>query len=123
MITGAVNANLEARIPLLLQDASGGNHHVDAAIDTGFSGFLTLPSALITSLNLAWLCRQQGLLADSSVQVFDVYMATVLWDGQSRVVEVERIDAVPLVGMEMLHGFELRVKVIRGGAVVIDAAP
>ena len=123
MITGAVNANLEARIPLLLQDASGGNHHVDAVIDTGFSGFLTLPSALIASLNLAWLCRQQGLLADGSVQVFDVYTATVLWDGQSRIVEAERIDAVPLVGMEMLHGFELRVKVARGGSVAIDAAP
>jgi predicted aspartyl protease len=67
MITGVVNPALEAIIPLLVQDATGGTRQIEVVIDTGFNGSLTLPTALVASLGLPWLCRQQGLLADGSV--------------------------------------------------------
>lgn len=123
MITGIVNAALEATLPLRVQDASGRTQQIDAVIDTGFNGFLTLPPTRIASLGLPWLCRQQGLLADGSVQVFDVFMATMIWDGQARAVEVESIDAAPLAGMELLHKHDLRIQVIAGGDVTIAALP
>lgn len=124
MITGVVNAALEARIPIEVQAPAGGDmRQTEAVVDTGFGGYLTLPSALIASLGLPWLCRQNGVLADGSIQVFDVYTATVIWDGGPRTVEVEAIDVDPLVGMSLLHGFELRVRVVPGGAVHITAAP
>jgi len=94
MMTGTVNVDLEAVLRLIVRDVSGQPHDVDAVIDTGFNGFLTLPPALITTLALPWLCRQQGQLADGSIQVFDVYVATVNWDGQSRSVEVEPVVAM-----------------------------
>jgi len=123
MIAGTVNVDLEATLRLGVQDTNGQLHDVDAVIDTGFNGFLTLPPAQITALGLPWLSRQQGQLADGTLQVFDVYAATVVWDGRPRTIEVEGVDAQQLVGMELMRGFELRIRVAPGGAVTLKAVP
>jgi predicted aspartyl protease len=78
MITGAVNANREATIRLVVSGSSGQQQEIEAIIDTGFTGFLTLPPTLVQALGLAWLCRQPGILADGSIEVFDVYISTVI---------------------------------------------
>ena len=95
MITGVVNATIEATLALLVQDANGQSQPVDVMIDTGYNGFLTLPPARLASLGAIWISRDQATLADGSVQWFDVYTVTVIWDGQPRRVEVESIDAAP----------------------------
>ena len=123
MITGVVNANQEATISLIVGGSNGRQQKFEAIIDTGFTGFLTLSPALIQALGLAWLCRQPGVLADGSVEVFDVYIATVTWDGQPRTVEVEAANAEPLVGMSLLDRHSLQIDVLTGGAVNIAALP
>ena len=110
MISGVVNANREATIRLVAIGPNGQQQEIDAIIDTGFTGFLTLPPALVTTLGLSWLCRQPGILADGSVDFFDVYVARVIWDGQLRTVEVEAADTEPLVGMSLLDQHALRIK-------------
>ena len=52
MIAGTVNAAREARIPLTLRAPLGTTHEIDALIDTGFDGFLTLPPSVIVALGL-----------------------------------------------------------------------
>ena len=123
MITGIVNSALEATLTLLVRDANRLTQPIDVVIDTGFNGFLTLPPAQIASLGATWLYRGQGVLADGSVQSFDVYMATVMWDSQPRTVEVESVDATPLIGMALLHKQELRIEIVRGGAVLLIPLP
>jgi clan AA aspartic protease len=123
MITSMVNADLEAKLPLSVVGAAGQQLQIDTVIDTGFNGFLTLPSAVIASLGLTWLGRELGVLADGSTGLFDVYRATVVWDGNLRVVDVEAGDADPLLGMAMLEGHELRMQVVDGGAVTVVALP
>ncbi len=123
MMTGIVNADLEALLRLSVRDARGHSHDVEAIIDTGFNGFVTLPPALVAALGLPWLCRQQAQLADGSFQAFDVYVATVEWEAQPRNLEVEATDAQPLVGMALMQGSELRVHVMPGGAVTIVGQP
>ena len=123
MMTGIVNVDLEAVLRLSVGDGAGHSHDVEAVIDTGFNGFLTLPPALVAALALPWLCRQQGQLADGSFQAFDVYVAKVDWDGQPRNVEVEAADAQPLIGMALMQGSELRVHVMPGGPVTIAGQP
>jgi clan AA aspartic protease len=123
MMTGTVNAELEALLRLSVRDPADQRHEVEAVIDTGFNGFLTLPPALVAALGLPWLCRQQGQLADGSVQTFDVYVAKVDWDDQPRNVEVEATEAQPLIGMAMMQGSELRIQVIPGRAVIIADLP
>ena len=122
MITGTVNADYEAVIRLLIQGPTGPAHEVDAMIDTGFNGFLTLPPALVTTLGLIRRSRGRALLANGSEELFDIYGVTVLWDGQQRYIEADAVDTTPLVGMSLLDGYDLHIQVANGGQVVIQAS-
>ena len=42
MMTGAIDAALEATLPLTVHDASGQEHEIEVVIDTGFDWFLRL---------------------------------------------------------------------------------
>lgn len=50
-------------------------------------------------------------------------LATVIWDGQARMVEVDAADIDPLVGMGLLYGHDVRMQVIDGDPVTIEALP
>ena len=123
MITGMVNADIEAVILLVVVGPNRQQRTVDGVIDTGFSGDLTLPTAVIASLGLTWLGREPGILADGSTDLFDVYSAVVLWDGQPRSIEVEAANTQPLVGMNLLHRHSLLMEVVNGGPVQISSLP
>jgi hypothetical protein len=73
VITGAVNARLEATIRLVVHDATGQPHDVEVVVDTAYNGFLTLPAALRTALGLPLGNSQQVRFADGSIQVINVY--------------------------------------------------
>jgi clan AA aspartic protease len=120
LIIGTVNADLEARIDLEVQPSAGAGPVISAIIDTGFTGFLALPLTVLSSIDAPWLYYQEGILADGSTQVFDVYAVTILWDGQARTIEVEAIDADPLAGMALLERHEMHIVVVPGGDVRIQ---
>ena len=71
------------------------------------------------------LSRKKVYGSEGRVESFDVYVATVIWDGQSRTVEVEAADTEPLVGMSLslLEHHALRIDVLNGGIVTITALP
>jgi predicted aspartyl protease len=70
MMTGVVTAAMAATLRLIVNDTNDQPHDVDAMVDTGFTGFLTLPPALLSSLGCPWIGRQFGLLADGNLHVF-----------------------------------------------------
>jgi len=121
MIAGVVNRDLEATVGVIVREENGTDHALDAIIDTGFTGFITLPSAVVTALQLSWIGREEALLGDGSIQPFEVYSANVIWNGQPRKVEVNVTETFPLLGMSMILKHDLRIKVIEGGAVTIEA--
>ena len=121
MIEGMVNAAYEAVIPLSLQGPAGQARQVEAVIDTGFTGFLTLPPSLVAELGLVFKGTSEATLADGSAVSFDAYDATVLWEGDPRVVLIDEADTTPLVGMLLLNGHNLNIDVEDGGRVVIQA--
>ncbi len=123
MITGTVNARPEILIRLAVRDAAGVEQQIDTILDTGFNGALTLPPGLIASIGLTWRSRGNAILADGSVQQFDIYAATVIWDGVPRQILIQAIDTAPLLGMALLVGHDLRVRVAVGGSVEIEAIP
>jgi clan AA aspartic protease len=121
MIAGVVNARIEALIPLVVAGPDQKEDTVKGVIDTGFSGELTLPAAIVAALGLTWLGREPGILADGSTDLFDVYLGRVMWDGSARLIEIQGTSAQPLVGMGLLHGFSLHIDIVEGGAVQIKS--
>ena len=119
MIAGEVNADLEPTIPMVIRGANGEERQISAVIDTGFTGFLTLPSAMVTVLDLEWLNLEDALLGDGSVHSFDVYRAIVIWDREAREVEVNLTETGPLIGMAMLFRHALHIEAVIGGLVRI----
>lgn len=120
MIEGVVNAGLEAVVTLPVRGPAGPAHEVEAVIDTGFNGYLTLPPTLAAELGLPVVGDGEAVLADGSEAAFDVCGATVLWDGEARYIEVGAVGAGALAGMRLLDGHSLRVEVEDGGRVVIE---
>ncbi|WP_317615853.1 clan AA aspartic protease [Phormidesmis priestleyi] len=94
---------------------------VNAVIDTGFTGFLSLSSAIIAELELPWSYRDRATLGDGSETLFDIYEASVIWDGQFREIEINSANTEPLLGMRMLRGYRLQVDTVEGGLVTIAA--
>jgi clan AA aspartic protease len=123
VISGSVNANLEAIIPLMILDSQGRWVSLDAVVDTGFTANLLLPPADIQALGIPFVGQQQAVLADGSTGLFDVHAATINWDGQVRNVLLLASHSSPLVGTRLLQGHKLQVEVKVGGAVTIEALP
>lgn len=123
MITGVVTAFHQATIRLIVHGPTGQAQEIEAVIDTGFDGALSLPPAAIAALSLPWRRRGQALLADGTTSLFDIYEATLLWDGAPRRVVVDAADIGPLVGMRLLDGYELTVQAIVGGQVRLQVLP
>jgi len=118
MISGTVKAD-EARIRLKVKGPREREQEIEAVIDTGYTGSLTLPPEIVSLLALDWRSVDRGTLADGSECLFDVYEANVAWDGKARRILVDETNANPLVGMRLLKGYELRMQVRERGKVTI----
>ena len=114
-----MNANLEAVVTIFLRGPKGQTQQVDAVIDTGFNGYLALPPMLVGDLGLPIVGDGEAVLADGREVSFNVYGVTVLWDGLARYVETGAVGDEPLIGMSMLVGYDLHMKVADGGRVTI----
>jgi clan AA aspartic protease len=121
MIHGVVNLRREATIPLVVGNSNGQRQFIDTVIDTGFDGFLSLPSEIIVRLELSWTISNMATLGDGSETMFDFYAGTVIWDGQYRTVDIAESETEPLLGMAMLYGYRLQVDNVEGGIVKIEA--
>lgn len=121
MIQGEMNAAYEAVITLSVQGPEGQARDVDAVVDTGFTGFLTLPPYLVTELRLPFETTGHATLADGSEVSFDTYQVAVLWESQPRYVLADAADTTPLVGMLLLGMHDLSIRVRDGGRVLIEA--
>jgi len=122
-MTGEVNTAGEAVVHLKVRNSSGGREVVEAVVDTGFTGFLTLPQAVVGSLSLPLLGSTPATLADGTTAALEVCEALVVWQGRQRPVECLVTGGAPLLGMALLRGSELRIRVITGGDVWIEEIP
>ncbi|GET41330.1 hypothetical protein MiSe_61420 [Microseira wollei NIES-4236] len=93
---------------------------IECVVDTGFEGFLTLPSAAIAQLGLPYLAQINANLADNSNVATDVYLATVVWNGVARDIAVLAMGRRPLIGTALLQDYHLSIDFCEGGTVLID---
>jgi clan AA aspartic protease len=121
MMQGIVDRNCEATIRLVVGNTDSQRQVIDAIIDTGFTGFLTLPLSVLLNLGLQAYRREQGTLGDGSTCIFDVYRGMVNWDGEFRRIDINASETTPLVGMSLLYGYRVQFDAIERGLVTIQS--
>ena len=120
MMQGFVNQNCEAIISVAVGYDNFPKQMIATVIDTGFTGYLSLPISIINSLGLPWYFRDIGTLGDGSEAIFDMYKANVIWDSKLKIIDVAASEAEPLIGMSLLHGFKVQIEAVSGGIVRIE---
>lgn len=123
MIHGVVTNELEAWIDLAILGEDRSAISFSAVIDTGFSGYLTLPLSVIRRFGGVPMGTARTYLADGSETVCEVFELTVHWDDQPITIEVDAAEIEPLVGMSLLKGHDVVMRVIPNGEVTIRAVP
>ncbi len=128
MITGTVVATgrqagvvwLEPRVEINIAGLDRVFRSEEAVVDTGFTGWLTLPEATIEELGLNHYGQRLANQAGGEAEMFDIYGVLVLWHGRARPVPVHLAEGIPLIGMGLLNGSRLTVDSWEGGDVVIE---
>jgi clan AA aspartic protease len=118
MIEGTVR-NREALVELTIAGPTGLRLQIEAVIDTGYNGYLTLPESLVNTLQLPFSGHRRGMLADGSVIRLDVFLASLSWRDAEMDILVLTSSGSPLLGMSLLDGNRLSVDVAEGGDVSI----
>ena len=122
MITGRVSlngVNLRPMVELPVCVENGPRVPIEATVDTGFTGYLTLSQEMVEFLGLEPVSDQIMTLADGSRAMFLVYRAVVEWFDTLRLIDVHRAEGNALVGMAMLQNHDLHVRAIQDGDVSI----
>lgn len=111
---------LEARVWVAVAGPGGEFRELEAVVDTGFSGFLTLPEALIQGLRLPLYDYRRVRSAGNRIELAMSFRALVQWQGRERLIIVHQAENPnPLLGMAMLEGWRLIVDTQVGGPVTI----
>ena len=120
MISGKVTERREAVINLWVVGQNQRKLRIEAAIDTGFNGYLTLPKATVNSLALQPAGNRIATLGDGNTVILEVYLAVVIMNDQER--EVLALQAVggALVGMSLLYGNRVTITVLDGGDITTE---
>jgi clan AA aspartic protease len=117
-MTGTV-VNRRATVPLVVHGPTGLDATVEAILDTGFNGFLTLPASAIASLGLPFRNYFRAGLGDGSIVQLDVHAGVVMWNGVRRDVEVLLTNRQPLLGTALLNGHEVTIRFAEGDSITI----
>ena len=122
-IEGYVNLEpKEPRIVTLVLDTAGTAVPLEVTIDTGFTGFMTLPPWVTRALRLERAEERRMMLADGQVISTPTCLATVIWHGNPTRILVLEIDSRPVIGMSLLWNSDIAIAVRENGRVSITEA-
>lgn len=121
MMSGYVNTSREAILQIAIVGDNKKLKSIKAVIDTGFTGDLTLPKTAIDDLGFTLRGFQNVTLGDGSTQYFDMYIGSVIWDGQMRQVEIHVAETDSLIGMGLLEEYKLEMDIRPGSEVRITS--
>ena len=125
MIRGQVSlrqdaSRLEARVTI---DIAGNDHifrSVEAVVDTGFTGALSLPDPVAHELGLGSVRVERVTLADGRSIRASVHAARILWHGHPLDVRVQTLGSHPVIGTALLANCRLSIDWWDGGDVIIE---
>lgn len=123
MIAGRVTEQREPIVQLRVLGPDGAEALIEAIVDTGFTGDLTLPPSIVADLALKHLFSHAVVLADGTRPSVAIHEGVVCWHGRKQTVAVHCIECSPLIGMALLTGSVLTMEVKPEGAVTITPLP
>jgi len=121
MLTGHVSSDNEAILPIALFGADDRTIWIEAAIDTGYNGFLTLPKTLIEELDCSFVGPTRATLGDGNEVSMDLFLGVVQWEGGPRDVLILETNGGNLVGMALLNGHRITMDVVKGGVISVES--
>lgn len=119
MINGIVRPDLHPTVRLAVFGPQDKYRIVDAIIDTGFNGELSLPSGIVDELDLPWLFQEYLTLGNGQRVTSDIYSASIQMGDIERDVRLDCAETDPLIGLELLRGMYLAMDVVVGGTVTL----
>ena len=109
-MNGHVDEYGRSLIPVAIAVASDAPlQSIEIWIDTGCTGELVLPRALIENLGLASHGAVQVILADGATHLSETFVCNIEWFGERRTVEVVANNSFPLLGVGLLLGHTLKI--------------
>ena len=119
-IQGAVNAQLETLVEITVRGAGGrSDQTIRAIIDTGFDRYLSLPPQTVAELDLPYAGKEPFDAFGGVTVVLNIHHAIVDFGGVEQGISCIAADNPPLIGMALLRGYELCLKVADGGTVTL----
>ena len=120
MIRGVLNDRLEPMVVLEISSGDGRFHPVNALLDTGFGGYLTLPSDTVARLGLEHAEWIPMILANGEEIEASAHAGAAKWFGEERSIDVIAMDGPALLGMRLLAGCKLTIRAHPGGEALIE---
>ena len=120
MIVGEVNLLRQPAVSVVVIAANDQRQTIEANVDTGFSGDLTLPISAIERLAFPLATRSNSYRIGSGALVtFNTYDGTILWHNSRRQVTVLESEITPTIGVGLLWDSNLSIDFRLGGEVTI----
>ncbi len=124
MTRGEVQYDRTATVFITIRGRSGADDiGLDAIIDTGFDGFLSLPPDTVSLLKLDYFDREETSVFGGLTVEFDTFLGAVEFAGEGRGIVICATDNPPLIGMSLLYGLQLTVETVDGGEVTLARLP
>ena len=120
MIRGRLDALWRAWVPVEIRDNNGQFQTIEVVVDTGFNGYLALPTAMISRLGLEPGIPINVTLGTGTREQVNTRIGQVLLHENLYPVSVLESEGNPLLGMQLLVGSQLNIQVRPGGEVVIE---
>ncbi len=120
MIRGRVDLDLQVIVPIEVRGKDGIVRSIEAVLDTGFDGCLSLPGDLIDQLGWESDLPVNVKLANGGEVLWDTWDGYVVWHGRLLNALIFEVNETPLLGMELLEDSQLNIQVLPGGNVLIE---
>lgn len=120
MIRGRVDGRRLIWVPLHIAGDRENFTTVEAVLDTGFSGTLTIPPHIVLDMGLSSDYYTDVTLGNDVPASLKTYSGFLLWHERLRAVPIFESAGAPLLGTRLLAGSRLIVQFRNGGEVVIE---
>ena len=105
-------------VPIKIHHDQGQPKLVEALLDSGFSGMVSLPAETVKELELKYVRTQEVTLADGTLQAVEVFAGSVCFAGKWRKTSVLSTGDEATVGMGLISGGNISFDAVPGGDIL-----